>query len=105
MKSKEVLTNLFCEANRFSCEEPKFTTHNLWEMCNQIEKDLEVLEILKNRIHLKEDTLTIDSPVFSNFNEITSEKKNTDIAWIEASGFVFRNSNEYRLLKEWAEEK
>lgn len=68
-------------------------------------KDLKVLEILKNRIHLKEDTLRTDSPVFSNFNEITSEKKNTDIAWVEASGFVFRNSNEYRLLKEWLEEK
>lgn len=47
MTSKEILTQLFNEANRFACEEPKYTTHDLWEMCKQIQKDLEVLEILK----------------------------------------------------------
>lgn len=46
MTSKQALTELFNEANRLSCEEPKYTTHELWEMCRQIEKDLEVLEIL-----------------------------------------------------------
>lgn len=49
MNSLEALTNLFCEANRFSCEEPKFTTHDIWEMCKQIQKDLEVLETIKKR--------------------------------------------------------
>lgn len=47
MTSKELLTELFNEANRFSCEEPKYTTHDLWEMCKQIEQELEVLETIK----------------------------------------------------------
>ena len=35
----------------------------------------EILKILKPRITLKEDVLTSDMPIFSNYNEITSEKK------------------------------
>lgn len=47
MKSKRLLTELFNEANKLSYEEAKYTTHDLWKMCEQIQKDLEVLEILK----------------------------------------------------------
>lgn len=50
MTSRQALTALFNEANRFSCEEPKYTTHDLWEMAKQIEKDLKFLEILKSNI-------------------------------------------------------
>lgn len=47
MKSKKFLTELFNEANRLWCEEPKYTTHDLWEMCKQIDKDLDILDFLK----------------------------------------------------------
>ena len=47
MISKKALTALFTEANRCSCEEPKYTTHDLWEMAKLIQKDLEILELLK----------------------------------------------------------
>ena len=54
MTSREILTQLFNEANRLACEEPKYTTHDLWEMCKQIEKDLEILETLKKYIRVNE---------------------------------------------------
>ncbi len=71
----------------------------------QIEKDLEILEILKPRVRLKDSTLknahfTIDEnglPVCEN------DFKEADVAFIETSGFVFKNSNEYKLLTEWLE--
>lgn len=47
MESKQALTELFNEANRLSCEEPKYTTHDLWEMCKQIQKDLDLLDLYK----------------------------------------------------------
>lgn len=64
-----------------------FTYEEFLEAKNQLLKDLEVLEILKNRVYLNEATI-----------------KNYDFAWVEASGFfVFKSSNEYKLLKEWLE--
>ena len=70
-----------------------------------IEEDLEVLEILKHRISLKEDTIkgahfTINE---KGLPEIENDAKDYDVAFIEASGFVFKNSDEYKLLKEWLE--
>lgn len=56
MTSKEALNKLFNEANKLSREEPKYTTHDLWEMVNQIEKDLEVLEILKRNLYVEKGT-------------------------------------------------
>lgn len=105
MKSKEAvkLAKIEFKKDFEDGEETNQWLKDVIKGLEEAEKDLELLEILKNHIHLKEDTLTIDSPVFSNFNEITSEKKNTDIAWVEASGFVFRNSDEYELLKEWTD--
>lgn len=54
MKSKQFLTELFNEANRLWCEEPKYTTHDLWEMCKHIQDDLDVLEILKGYFNYTE---------------------------------------------------
>lgn len=54
------------------------------EALRVIAKVVEVLEILKPRIILKDSTLDV-----------------MEVAFIEARGFVFKNSNEYRLLKEW----
>lgn len=69
---------------------------------NVIEKELKALEILKPRIHLKDNKIkrayfTIDEnglPVCKNdFKEI-------DVVFIEASGFVVKNSEDEKLLKE-----
>ena len=69
-----------------------------------IERDLEVLESLKPRINLKEDTIKGAHFIINEkgLPEIeTDTTKDYDIAWIEASGFVFRSSEEYKLLKDW----
>lgn len=47
MTSKQALTELFNEANRFSFEDYKYNTYDLWQMCKQIQNDLEVLECFK----------------------------------------------------------
>lgn len=63
MTSKEALSALFTEASRCSCEEPKYTIHDLWEMAKQLEKDLDLLESLK---HLIEDLeITFNTELFS----------------------------------------
>lgn len=48
MTNKQALTALFNEANRLSIEEPKYTTHDLWQMCRQIERGLEKSGALKD---------------------------------------------------------
>lgn len=53
-----------------------------YEDFDLVMKDLEVLEILKDKVYLKEDY---------------------DIAWVKASGLVFKDSDEYKLLKEWSD--
>ncbi len=100
MTSKEALNVLLYYA---TSDDSGFET--MKEYANQIEKDLEVLEILKPRVRLKDSTLknahfTIDEnglPICEN------DFKEVDVAFIETSGFVFKNSNEYKLLKEWLE--
>ena len=78
----------------------------LTEELEAIKKDLKVLETLKYRVHLKEDTIkgayfTINE---KGVPEIENDTKDYDIAWIKASGFVFKNSEEYKLLKRWLED-
>ena len=73
---------------------------------DKFKKDLKVLETLKYRVHLKEDTIkgayfTINE---KGVPEIENDTKDYDIAWIKASGFVFKNSEEYKLLKRWLED-
>lgn len=60
------------------------------ECCDIVEKALDILEILKPRIHLK------DKKIKNDFKEF-------DVVFIETSGFVFKNSEEHKLLKEWLE--
>lgn len=47
MTSKQALTELFNEANRFPFEKPKYDTYELLKMSEQIQNDLEILEQLK----------------------------------------------------------
>ena len=76
-----------------------------------IERELKVLDILKYRINLKEDAIkgayfTINEEGLPEIYRNVLLEKNTedyDIAWVEASGFVFKDSDEYKLLKEWLE--
>ena len=97
MTSKEAITNI-----KFMLER----TGNLVfyeEEIEAIKKDLEVLEILENRISLKEDTIKGAHFIINEIGlpEIETDTKDYDVAFIEASGFVFKNSEEYTLLKEW----
>lgn len=57
MTSKEALTALFTEANRLSCEEPKYTTHDLWEMASQIQNDLDNIEVIEEELGI--DLITL----------------------------------------------
>ena len=62
-----------------------------------------ILDILKYKIHLKDSTLknvhyTINE---HGLPEIENDLKDVEVAFIEASGFVFKDSNDYKLLKEW----
>lgn len=50
MTSKEALTELFNEANRFPFEKPKYDTYDLLQFYEQIQRDLEALEILKKHM-------------------------------------------------------
>lgn len=75
---------------------------DMWiEDKKELIRDLEVLEILKPRIKLSNKT--IKQAVFSDYNQITQEKEEKEIAFVTASGFVFKNSKEHKLLKEWLE--
>lgn len=103
MKSKEALETLFdllCEREHTNSE------HSFWlKLYQEAKKDLEVLEILKSRIHLTDSTLkaahfTIDE---KGLPHIDSDSKEVDVVFIESSGFVFKNSKEYELLKGWLE--
>ena len=61
---------------------------DLMEEWYKIEKKLEVLEILKPRIHLTHSTLNGKKVVF-----------------IEATGFTIEDDKEHRLLKYWLRRK
>ena len=56
------------------------------EQYEKILKDLEVLDILKQRVHLKKSFLD-----------------ENNILFIQTTGFVFENDKEHILLKEWLE--
>lgn len=45
--SRKALMELFNEANRYFFEEPKYNTYDLWQMCKQIDKDLNILDFFK----------------------------------------------------------
>lgn len=68
---------------RGGCDYTKEETERFYE---DIEKGLEVLDVLKYRIHLKDSILD-----------------QTEVSFVEATGFVFKNSEEYKILKEWLE--
>ena len=77
------------------------------DYANAIEKDLKVLEILKPRIKLEDNTLknfyfTVEE---NGLPKIEGDEKEVEVAFIDASGFVFRDSEEYKLLKEWLNEQ
>ena len=89
MTSKKLLTELFNEANRLSSEKPKYTTYNLYEMCEQIQKDLEVSEILKKYLFIVEPDNEED---FKEFNRVD---------YLRLMDFMTRE--EYEVIKEWLE--
>ena len=72
------------------------------ELFEQLERDLEALNILKPRISLKDSTLKNAYFVVgeNGLPELQQDLKDVDVAFVEASGFVFKNSAEYKLLKE-----
>ena len=94
MTSKEALESLRqeCKATFFDEKGKQWwtTDKKLDYRCNIIEKDLKVLEILKPMIKL-EDSKTKNEPQI------------VGVAFIEAKGFVLKNSRAYELLKEWLE--
>lgn len=102
MNSKEIAQELLEEHDGLYCSE---VTNITKEEILKLQQELEILEILKPRIHLKDSKLksayfTIDEkglPIVEN------DLKEVEVAFIEASGFVFKNSEEYKLLKEWLE--
>ena len=57
------------------------------EQVELIEKELKAFDLLKPRIKLKESTVNVDGVNFK-------------VVFIEASGFVFQNSEEHKLLQE-----
>lgn len=68
-----------------------YLTETAKNICyDEIERDLEVLEILKPRIKLKDSKVKNDSIAL-------------EVGFVEASGFVIKNSREYDLLKDWLE--
>ena len=87
MTSKE-LSNELESIVKYLCESANKQDKYALEIVNEVKKNLEILEILKYRMHLKDSTLRNDSKEF-------------EIAFVVASGFVFKNSKEYTLLKEW----
>ena len=93
MTSKEEIQKLIDEIKPFSPKRrTSFSINEIIDMLERAVKDLEVLEILKPRIYLKYDTLRNDNTI-------------VEVAFIEAKGFTFKNSNEYKLLKEWLDDK
>lgn len=75
----ETLFDLLCEREHTNSE------HNFWlKLYQEVKRDLKVLDTLKYRIHLKDSILD-----------------QTEVSFVEATGFVFKNSEEYKLLKEW----
>lgn len=73
------------------------------EQKEQVLKDLEVLEILKPRIKLKESSLKNIRYNFDEQGNIIMEQdlKETPVVFIQSSGFVFKNSAEHKALKRW----
>ena len=71
MTSKQALTELFNEANRLSMEKSKYTTADLWQMCKQIQDDLELLDSLLNVF--KEDILEAFNPYYIDGDNIVTE--------------------------------
>lgn len=83
----EALFDLLCEREHTNSE------HTFWlKLYQEVKKDLKVLEILKYRIHLKDSV-------------IKNDMKEYEVCFIEASGFVFKSSKEYKLLKGWLNDK
>lgn len=73
------------------------------ESYKQVLKDLEVLDILKPKIKLKESSLkNIHYNVDEKGNIVMEQDlKETPVVFIQSSGFVFENSAEHKTLKRW----
>ena len=87
MTGKEAVKILYSE-RAYAYDDSNIHYDNIGRCLSIIEKDLEVLEILKYRIHLIDSKIKNDSIIL-------------EVAFVEASGFALKNSKEYDLLKEW----
>ena len=97
MKSKKltqfILTALFNEANRLPFEEPKYATHELWEMCKQIQDNLQVLEIFKNNLKIEIN----DNPLYDGSYLVYLENDENHYICISIT------EEEKNILKDWLE--
>ena len=105
LEKKEYLLNELCDYygfdNLFPYEnldaiEKSFKKHldetTITRMDNiMLQKKLEPLKVLKPRIKLKESTIINDG-------------KEYEVVFIDASGFVFKGSEEHRTLGKWLDE-
>ena len=105
LEKKEYLLNELCDYYGFDnlfpyddldAIEKSFKKHldetTITRMDNlMLQKKLEPLKVLKPRIKLKESTIINDG-------------KEYEVVFIDASGFVFKNSEEHRTLGKWLDE-
>lgn len=105
MTSKEII-ELLCElVDLKELTNRGMIIKDVLEYQKQIERDLEALNILKPRISLKDSALKNAYFVVgeNGLPELQQDLKDVDVAFVEASGFVFKNSAKYKILKEWLE--
>lgn len=78
----------------------------LVQYIQKLEKDSTILKILEPRVHLKDSKLNNIYFSVDEFGMPTIEKdlKEVEVCFVESSGFVFKNSEEHKLLKEWLSE-
>ena len=106
MTSKEAVKLAYIEFQKdLDYDENNQWLKNVIEGLKEAEKDLEVLETLKPRISLKDKSLKNTYLVIdeNGMPELKQCLKDIDVSFIEASGFVFKDSDEHKLLKEWLE--
>ena len=98
MTSKEALKDIFMEALLLDKEKRATTNVELFERKEQIEKDLEVLDVIKKFFFIEAYS---DKRLNSDFCKITAiEDKEANI---DRSALSFIDRDSLKILKEWLE--
>jgi len=106
MTKQEMFDLLFRYADKEKLrKENNISLKEFGEVCSQIEIGFEILDELKPRIHLKDNTIKEAHFVINDegLPIIVDGYKDVEVAFIEASGFVFKTGTEYNILKDWLE--